>query len=214
MESAKELIRLVVYAGESSESYADTRVRIYKNLKRKTSMTIPPDPDSGEFAIKWARFQKFTWLRCCEENVQALDPEESGWKLKAGGLKPLWFDGDQFPSSSTTCRQGKQSDGNDIDSESSDPDDGPPKVKLRAQTPIIKSKKIKQITREKKKGFKKKGNETEDKLLPPDDSGEEAGEELFSVTNSSTAACNTSRESDWEVSEFLSSDNSCDKWLP
>ena len=30
----------------------------------------------------------------------------------------------------------------------------------------------------KKKGFKKKGNGTKDKLLPPDDSGEEADEEL------------------------------------
>ena len=184
MESAKEFIRLVVYAGESSESYVDTRVRIYKNLKRKTPITIPPDPDSVECAIKWAHFQKFTWLRCCEENVQALDPEESGWKLTAGELKPLWFDGDQFPSSSTTCRQRKQPDGNDADSESSDPDDGPPKMKPRAQMPVIKSKKIKQITRKNKKGFKKKGNETDDKLLPPDDSGEEADEELFSVTNS------------------------------
>ena len=45
MQSAKEFIRSVVYAGESSENYVDTRVRIYKNLKRKTSMAIPPDPD-------------------------------------------------------------------------------------------------------------------------------------------------------------------------
>ena len=57
-------------------------------------------------------------------------------------------------------------------------------MKPRAQMPVIKSKKIKQITRKNKKGFKKKGNETDDKLLPPDDSGEEADEELFSVTNS------------------------------
>ena len=53
-------------------------------------------------------------------------------------------------------------------------------------------------------------------MLPPDDGGEEDDEELFSVTNSSTAACNTSSESDWEVSDFLSSDDSCDEcdeWL-
>ena len=40
MQSAKEFIRSVVYAGESSENYVDTRVRIYKNLKRKTSMAM------------------------------------------------------------------------------------------------------------------------------------------------------------------------------
>ena len=63
----------------------------------------------------------------------------------------------------------------------------------------MKSKKIKQITRTKKKWYKKKGNITNDKLLPPDYSGEEADEELFSVTNSSTAASNTSSENDCDV---------------
>ena len=51
-------------------------------------------------------------------------------------------------------------------------------------------------------------------MVPPDDSGEEPDEELFSVTNSSTVACKTSSESNWEVSNFLSSDDSCDEWLP
>ena len=55
------------------------------------------------------------------------------------------------------------------------------------------------ITRKKKKEYKKKGNDTKDKLLPPDNSGEEADEELFSAINSSTATCNTSSESGLEV---------------
>ena len=53
MNSAKE-IPSVVCAGEFSENYLDTRVRIYKNFKRKTSMTILPDPDSVKLAIKRA----------------------------------------------------------------------------------------------------------------------------------------------------------------
>ena len=191
MKSAKEFIRSVVYVAESSENYVDRRFRTYKNLKRKTSMAIPPDKDSLELDIKRAHLQTSTWLSCCEQNVQTLDPEECGWKLTDGKLKPLWFNGDQFPLPITRPRQGKQTDGNNADTESSDPDDGPPKKKPRAQTSIIKSKKIKQITRE-KKGYKKKGNDTKDKLLPPDDSGKEADEELYSVTNCSTAACNTS----------------------
>ena len=36
----------------------------------------------------------------------------------------------------------------------------------------------------------KNGNGTKDKLLPCDDNGKEADEELFSATNLSTAACN------------------------
>ena len=107
------LISSVVYASESSENYLDARVKIYKNLKRKTSIAIPPDSDSAEFAIKRAYLQTFTWLRCCEQNVQTLNPEEFGCKLTDGELKPLWFNGDQFPPSITRCRQGKQTDGND-----------------------------------------------------------------------------------------------------
>ena len=189
MKSAKEFIRSVVYVAESSENYVDRRFRTYKNLKRKTSMAIPPDKDSLELAIKRAHLQTSTWLSCCEQNVQTLDPEECGWKLTDGKLKPLWFNGDQFPPPITRPRQGKQTDGNKI-------------LKVVTQMTvllkrnlerrrIIKSKKIKQITRE-KKGYKKKGNDTKDKLLPPDDSGKEADEELYSVTNCSTAACNTS----------------------
>ena len=75
--------------------------------------------------------QTFTWLRCCDQNVQTLDPEEFGWKLTDGELKPLWFNGDQFPPSITRRRQGKQTDGNDADSESSDQDDEPPKEFLK-----------------------------------------------------------------------------------
>ena len=61
---------------------------------------------------------------------------------------------------------------------------------------------------EKEQGiYKKKGIDAKDKLLQSDDSGKEADEELFSVINSSTAACNTSSESDREVSDFLSSDD-------
>ena len=54
MKSSQEFIRSAVYAGKSPENYVDTRVRIYKNLKIKTSMAIPPDPDLVELAIKKA----------------------------------------------------------------------------------------------------------------------------------------------------------------
>ena len=60
-------------------------------------MAIPPDPDSVEHAIKRAHMQTSTWLRCCKQNIQTFDPEEFGWKLTDGKLKPLWFNGDKFP---------------------------------------------------------------------------------------------------------------------
>ena len=89
MKSAKEFIRSVFYAGESLENCLDTRVWIYKSLKRKTSMTIPPDPDSEELAIKRAHLQIFAWLSCCKQNIQNLDLEELRWKSTDDELKPL-----------------------------------------------------------------------------------------------------------------------------
>ena len=77
MKSAKKFIRSVVYYGESSEHYADTRIKIHKNVKRKKSMTFLRDPDSVELAIKKALFQTLTWLRCCEQNIQNLVLEET-----------------------------------------------------------------------------------------------------------------------------------------
>ena len=92
MKPTKDFIRSVVYACESSENYLDTRVRIYKNLKRKISMNIPTDLDSEELAIKRAHLQIFTWLSCCKQDIQNLDLEELGWKSTDDELiKPLWF---------------------------------------------------------------------------------------------------------------------------
>ena len=88
------------------------------------------------------------------------------------------------------------------------------KVNLERRHLLLIQRKKNQITRKKKKRHKKNGKETKDKLLPPGDSGEETYEELFSVINSSTAVCNISSESDWEVPDFMSSDNSCKDWLP
>ena len=107
MKSTKEFIRSVVYAAESSKNHVDTRIRIYKNLKRKKSMAIPPDPDSVELAIKRAHLQTLTWLPCSDKNIQTLNPEEFGFKLTDGELKLLWFNGDQLPPSITRRRQGK-----------------------------------------------------------------------------------------------------------
>ena len=58
----------------------DTRVRIYKTLKRKTSMAISPDLDLVELAIKRTHLQKFALLRCYEKSIQSVDPEEFGSK--------------------------------------------------------------------------------------------------------------------------------------
>ena len=54
-------------------------------------MTIPPDLDSAQLAIKRAHLQTFTWLSCCEQNIQNLHLKEFGWKSTDDKLKSLWF---------------------------------------------------------------------------------------------------------------------------
>ena len=54
-------------------------------------MTITPDPNSDELAMKRAHLQIFTWLSCCKQNIQNLVLEEFRWKSADEELKPLWF---------------------------------------------------------------------------------------------------------------------------
>ena len=72
VESVKEFVRTVVYSGIHGENYVDTRVRLYKNLKSKSSMPLPPDPDSLEQVIKRSHFQTYQWLRCCIPQIDML----------------------------------------------------------------------------------------------------------------------------------------------
>ena len=44
IESVKEFIRTVVYSGKEGENYVETRIRLYQNLKSKSSMPLPPIP--------------------------------------------------------------------------------------------------------------------------------------------------------------------------
>ena len=88
------------------------------------------------------------------------------------------------------------------------------KRNLKCKQLFLSQKKAKQITRKKKQRYQKKGNNAKDKLLPQDNSGKNANEEPISATSSTTAAYNTNSESDWEISDFFSSENSCDEWLP
>ena len=43
IEDCKEFIRTVLYAGKNKETYLETRVRLYKTRKIKSSTSLPPD---------------------------------------------------------------------------------------------------------------------------------------------------------------------------
>ena len=103
VEDCKRFIQIVMYAGDNKETYVDTRIRLFKQQRTKTTMRIPPDADSAKQAkqaIHSVHHQVHTWLRCTEKWIEPIPYEENGWKhVEENYLKPVWFTGLQFPPS-------------------------------------------------------------------------------------------------------------------
>ena len=56
IENCMTFIQTVLYRGNINEDYVETRITIYDNQRIKSSMTLPPDPDSA--TIGFAAFKK------------------------------------------------------------------------------------------------------------------------------------------------------------
>ena len=57
LQNIKMFIRSVIYFGKDGEDYVDTRIRLHKTLKNKSSTPLLPDPDSVIQVIKRAHCQ-------------------------------------------------------------------------------------------------------------------------------------------------------------
>ena len=79
IEVVKRFIQTIIYNGSLNESFVESRVRFYKNLKKKTSAAIPADPDSTLQEIKRVHLQSFIWLRCLDPIIPILDVRQFGW---------------------------------------------------------------------------------------------------------------------------------------
>ena len=90
-------IQVVLYAGNRNETYVETRVRLFRKQRKKTSMLLPPDEKSAKQAIYGVNYQVYIWLRCMEP----ISHEVNGWKYdeEDGYVKPVWVAGPQFPPS-------------------------------------------------------------------------------------------------------------------
>ena len=53
-------MRTTIYSGREDENYVETRIRLYQELKDKTSPSIPPDPVSVEATTK-CHMQVYIW---------------------------------------------------------------------------------------------------------------------------------------------------------
>ena len=90
-----------MYRRLKDEYYLETRVRIYKYMTVKTSMSLPPDSRSLFEAIKRAQLQVFTWSHCNQNIIQNVNPEMYGWNWDSNVslMVPAWFTGPQLPPS-------------------------------------------------------------------------------------------------------------------
>ena len=57
IENCMTFIQTVLYGGNINEAFVETRTNIYDNQRTKSSMTLPPDPDSATHIILQAHYE-------------------------------------------------------------------------------------------------------------------------------------------------------------
>ena len=62
VDKVSKFIQTMCYSQMEDESVIETKVRIYKQLKTKTSQSKPPDKNSMLQAIKRIHYQLYYWL--------------------------------------------------------------------------------------------------------------------------------------------------------
>ena len=193
----KEFVRSVMYSGNTNETYIETRVRLYTDMKVKTSMSLPPDPSSLLQAIKRVQLQVNIWSHSCELLIPEMDPEEYGWNYNStlNKMVPVWFVGPQVPPSFDRTPSPMRTAGDDGDDEESE--DEAPKRKRRRK----KVNDGEEIEIEIEIGDYEADDENEGERICPDDDNEDDEQE-------------SSDESSWEVSDFQSDDDSDVEWKP
>ena len=99
VNDVKEFIRTVSYSGKKKKSYIDTRVRLYKTKKAKSSSNLSPVEDSLAQAIYRVHYQVYQWIRSNEINIKHLAFSQYGWRwsVEQGAVIPVWFVGNQLP---------------------------------------------------------------------------------------------------------------------
>lgn len=176
IENIKEFIKTVLYSGMGNGTYIEMRIRLHKSLKQKSSLSIPPDPDSVVQAIKRVHYQTTKWFQCTSQNIVSVPFEGNGWTWCGDGsiARPVWYTGKQLPETLQNKSKKRRKSSN----------------KSETETPLHSKTLI-------------------DKFYDGDD---EAEIPIFLVPQ--TGYSESEDESDWEVSDFLSSEDSCDEWLP
>ena len=97
-----KFIQCICYDGQETESLTDLRVRLYRNMKTKSSQNMPADKYSLEQHILRAHYQTWIWMHVNVKIISDVDLQEYGWtkmvdkELSKTYVTPLWYKSKSF----------------------------------------------------------------------------------------------------------------------
>lgn len=97
--SIKCFIQKCMYTRTDEETFVETRIRMYRKQKVKSSSGILPDESSADEHIKRSNFQAQIWYQCLQPNIEYPSITGSGWERTNEGIRPIWFTCPQLPPS-------------------------------------------------------------------------------------------------------------------
>ena len=65
----KIFVEAIIYNGKLNENCLPTKVRLYKNLKPKSSMLLPLNPDSLVEKLKRVHLPRYVWLNALKATL-------------------------------------------------------------------------------------------------------------------------------------------------
>lgn len=96
---AVKFMQVALYPGKESESFIETRIRMYEDQKVKSSKSLLPDLNSATQHIRRSNYQTEIWMQCTNQDItyQPLD-QNSGWtKDENDNIRPIWYTCSQLP---------------------------------------------------------------------------------------------------------------------
>ena len=93
VKDVEKFIQTVCYPGKEEESFTETRVRLFKQLKTKTSQSLTPEERSMLQAIKRVHYQVYYSSRVDETIRSDKFLQVNGWIVDNENeeVLPLWF---------------------------------------------------------------------------------------------------------------------------
>ena len=86
-----------IYNDSTSESLAECRAVKWKQMKKKTTSRLPPDPDSFHLHVKRANYQCYIFRHYMESSAPPI-PYSYGWHINEQGLTiPTMFTKEAVP---------------------------------------------------------------------------------------------------------------------